>query len=293
MSDQSHHSRRKAAALVSVVAILLIVAAFAGVFLSVHTAQVSTEETGIHRLRAQAAALAAAHLTLWQLNNDSDLQDALARVVYEGDTSFGADPLFTVAGDLAGATFGVDVWPGAETVRLRSRGISGGVYYDRWSQMPMGFGKKFGNDAIESANLSNVAGKQIATQVTLVEDGTVVNISAYVAGAPARLLRYAIYSDSGGEPDSLIVESDVASMGSLSLHWRTIDTTPTSLTAGTYWLALALEKSSMSCVQSPAGEGQLRYKNNNAVNNGFLASWGSSDFSTDRQISIYGTYTTD
>ena len=130
-------TRRKAAALVSAVAILLVVAAFAGVFLSTHAAQLSTEEAGIHRLRAQAATMAATQLTLWELSNDSDLQEAMARVVYEDDTSFAADPLFLFQGDLAGATFSVDVWPGAETVRLRSRGVSGDMYFERWAHTPM------------------------------------------------------------------------------------------------------------------------------------------------------------
>jgi hypothetical protein len=128
---------RKGAALVSAVAILLVVAAFAGIFLSAHAAQLSTEEAGIHRLRAQAAAMAATQLTLWELSNESDLQEDLARVVYEGDTSFEADPLFLFQGDLAGATFSVAVWPGAETVRLRSRGVSGDVYFERWAHAPM------------------------------------------------------------------------------------------------------------------------------------------------------------
>lgn len=131
--------RQRGAALVSMVVILVVVAGFAAFFLSVHGAQVSIEEAGIHRLRAEAAAMAATHLTLWTLDNDSKLKDAMARVVREGDTSFEADPLFTVQGDLAGATFSVDVWPGADTVRLKSRGVSGGVYYDRWAQMPIGF----------------------------------------------------------------------------------------------------------------------------------------------------------
>ncbi len=130
-------TRRKAAALVSAVAILLVVAAFAGLFLSTHAAQLSTEEAGIHRLRAQAATMAATQLTLWELSNDSDLQEDMARVVYEGDTSFAADPLFLFQGDLAGATFSVAVWPGAETVRLRSRGTSGGAYFERWAHTPM------------------------------------------------------------------------------------------------------------------------------------------------------------
>jgi hypothetical protein len=132
----SQHQRR-AAALISAVAILVVVAVFAAVFLSVHSVQLATEENSIHRLRAEAATLAATQLTLWKLENDADLQNALARAVYEGDTSFEADPLFKVSGDLAGATFSVDLWPGVDTVRLKASGVSGGVYYDRWAQMPL------------------------------------------------------------------------------------------------------------------------------------------------------------
>lgn len=137
VTTRLNRHQRTAAALVSVIAILVVVMAFAGVFLSVHSAQVSTEETAVHRLRAQAAALSATHLTLWKLSHDADLQGALARVVHEGDTSFEADPLIAVQGDLASATFTASVWPGADTVRLKSTGVSGGVYYDRWAQMPI------------------------------------------------------------------------------------------------------------------------------------------------------------
>jgi hypothetical protein len=276
-----------------VVAILIVVAAFAGVFLSVHSAQLSTEEAGIHRLRAEAAALAATHLTLWELNNDPNLQDAMARVVDEGDTSFEAEPLIEVQGDLAGATFSVDVWPGDDTVRLKSTGVSGGVYYDRWAQMPVTLGLRFGNQNIESSNLSNVADEQIATQVVLPEDGTAMSISAYVKGPASMELRYAIYSDSSGEPGSLIVETTAEPVGSSVFHWHTIDVASTSLTSGTYWLVLAFESAAMVCVQSDPGAGQLRRKDYDAVGNGFLASWGTSDVSNTTQISIYATYTRD
>lgn len=285
--------RRRAAALVSMVAILVVVAAFAAVFLSAHAAKVASEETGIHRLRAQAAAISATHLTLWELSNDSDLQDAIARVVYEGDTSFGADPLITVTGDLAGATFSVDVWPGDDTVRLKSRGISAGAYYDRWAQMPLTLGLKFGNENIESSDLNNVKETQIATQVSLAENGTVTSISAYVKGTTPKLLRLAIYSDAGGEPGSLIVETVTEAVESNLFHWHTTDISPTSLTAGTYWLALAFEHDTMYCKQSGSGAGQLRRKNHDAVGSGFLSSWGTSDDSSTQRISIYGTYTRD
>jgi hypothetical protein len=120
-----------------VVAILVVVAGFAGFFMSVHSAQISTEAAGIHRLRAQAAAMSAAQVTLWKISNDVKLQEALARVVHEGDTSFGTTPLFTVQGDLAGATFSVEVWPGDDTLRLKSTGVSGGTYHTQWAQIPM------------------------------------------------------------------------------------------------------------------------------------------------------------
>jgi len=131
-----HQVHRRAAALVSAVAILLVVAAFAAVFLSVHTAQLSAEQTAIHRLRAEAATMAGTHLALWKVSNEPDLQDAVARVVYEHDTSFEADPLFRFQGDLAGATFTVDLWPGADAVRLKATGVAGGAYFERWAHMP-------------------------------------------------------------------------------------------------------------------------------------------------------------
>jgi len=119
------------------VVILVIVTAFAALFLSVRTAQLSTEETAIRRLRAEAAALAGIHLTLRQVARNADWQAALARVVHEGDTSFAAEPLFTISGDISGATFTVAAWPGPDTLRLRAEGVCGGVHVERWAQSPL------------------------------------------------------------------------------------------------------------------------------------------------------------
>jgi predicted PurR-regulated permease PerM len=128
---------RRAAALVSAVVILVVVAAFAAVVLSVHNTQITTLAEQTRRLRAQAATAAATHLTLWKLRHDADLQNAVARVVKENDTSFGAPALFTITGNLAGATFSAELWPGPDTVRIRAVGTSGGVYDERWGQMPI------------------------------------------------------------------------------------------------------------------------------------------------------------
>ncbi len=78
------------------------------------------------------------------------------------------------------------------------------------------------------------------TQVTLAKDGTLNSITAYIENRHGKV-RYAIYSDSGGEPGSLIVETDVQT-SEWQDDWKTISVPPTPLTAGTYWLALSFEK---------------------------------------------------
>jgi len=149
----------------------------------------------------------------------------------------------------------------------------------------------FGNENIEAEELTG-ADTQFATQVTLPEDGTVTSISAYVKGQnSAKKLCYALYTDSSGEPGALIVESAAEAIELTSYHWHPISITPTELSAGTYWLALAFEFKSMYVTQSAEGSGQTRHKGYDAVANGFLASWGTSDVSNTRRLSIYATYT--
>lgn len=130
-------SQRRAAALISAIAILLIMAAFAAMFLDVHSTHVSSTELAVHRLRAEAAALAATQLTLWSVQRDPNLQSALARVIQQGDTSFDTTPLIRVDGNLTGVAFRVELWPGPDTARVRAVGTSGSVEFERWTQMPI------------------------------------------------------------------------------------------------------------------------------------------------------------
>jgi hypothetical protein len=283
---------RRAAALISAIALLVAVGVLAACLLSVHATQVSTEEGGIQHLRASAAAMAATHLTLWTLSNEAAYQDAMARVVFEGDTSFETTPLFQITGDLAGATFNVDVWPGADTVRLKARGIAGGYYLDRWTQMPITLNAdlRFGYDEILPNQQNNVRDKQIATQALLAQDATVTSISAYIKGPQPMRLRFAIYADAGGEPGALIAETAPDAVGSNTYHWHTIATPATFLSAGTYWLALSFENNGMF-YRYAVGGGQTRVIDNDAVDNGFVNPWGASSTSNTRQVSIFGTYT--
>jgi len=149
----------------------------------------------------------------------------------------------------------------------------------------------FGNENVEAEELTG-ADTQYATQTVLPKDGTVTSISAYVTGTSTpKKLCYALYTDSSGEPGTLIIESVAEAIGTTTYHWHEISITPTELSAGTYWLALAFEFRSMNVTQSAEGLGQTRHRSNDAVANGFLASWGTSDVSNTRRLSIYATYT--
>ncbi len=145
----------------------------------------------------------------------------------------------------------------------------------------------FGFDTIFDQTQNGVRRKQIATQVSLLEDGTITSISAHVGGSN-KVVRYAIYSDVAGEPGALLAESaDVIS--DFSMSWLSIDVPATALTAGTYWLALSFDHNAHTYTYQTGGE--TRYLNHRATGNGYTANWGSSNASFSRTISIFGTYT--
>ncbi len=153
--------------------------------------------------------------------------------------------------------------------------------------LPNGAGTvTFGYPTIFASQQNNVEERQIAIQVTLSEPGTVQSITAYVKGVPTKKLRYAIYTDSSGEPGTLLAETAAEPVGSNSYHWHTISIPATSLNPGTYWLALAFEHRNVYYTYDASG-GQTRYNDNDAVGNGFLANWGSSTTSNTRRVSIY------
>ena len=145
----------------------------------------------------------------------------------------------------------------------------------------------FGFDTAFATPVSGVRRIQIATQVTLPQDGTVESITAYVYRTFD--VRYSVYDDAGGEPGNLIVESGTASPPASGPDWLTLSVTPTALTAGTYWLALAFVHNQQRYYQESGGE--TRYRNADAVTDGYLSTWGVSDNSFTIKVSIYATYT--
>jgi fibro-slime domain-containing protein len=150
---------------------------------------------------------------------------------------------------------------------------------------------KIGTDTIQTTPKSNVGNKQIATRVTMPEIGTLLSITAYV-GDQDEDVRYAIYADAGSDPGALIAET-LAAECSDDMGWLTLHVPDTPLVAaGVYWLAVALEDSDQAIQVATTG-GVTRYRSNNAVDNGFLSTWGTSSSSTTETISIYGIYTTE
>lgn len=130
---------------------------------------------------------------------------------------------------------------------------------------------------------------QVATQVTLPEDCTLLGLTAYVGGTQGDM-RYAIYSDNAGQPGTLLAESE-KEQSSDPMQWVAIEMPGTALTAGTYWLALSLDDVGQSFGFEPTG-GTTYYAPRDAADIGFSSSWSGTEATTSERISIFGTYET-
>jgi hypothetical protein len=147
----------------------------------------------------------------------------------------------------------------------------------------------FGYETQSAETTSGLNGVQVGTRVSLAEDGTLNSITAYIdPGGGGKDYRFAIYTDNAGEPGNLIVQSAVDNQSGIG--WKTINVTPTPLTAGTYWLALSFSFSGQAYYHTDTG-GNTRHKLHNAVDNGFISVWPGETTPYPYQVSIYGTYT--
>lgn len=143
----------------------------------------------------------------------------------------------------------------------------------------------FGYDTAYASSQSNVDKKQIATRATLASATTIRSITAYASSTKDKEIRFAIYSDSSGEPGNLLVESASTTVFKDSpAGWYTVRVPDTVLPAGTYWLAMGLDKEVSYYYTSASGS--TRY-NNHDTKSGFSPTWGSSTSSLTRTISIY------
>jgi hypothetical protein len=153
---------------------------------------------------------------------------------------------------------------------------------------PAGIPGAFGFFTPFSSGQLGVAGKQIATQVEMLEAGYVTSITARINGPSPKLTRYAIYSDSGGEPANLLAQSYNATIdgNAADYHWRTLYIPSTYLAAGNYWLAMCVEHANIEYSYDGLG-GQTRYNDNDAITSGYGATWGASTATSTRRANIY------
>jgi hypothetical protein len=108
----------------------------------------------------------------------------------------------------------------------------------------------FGDQAIEAATDSNVAGIAEAFQTMSATTGTVRKVTVYVAaGSAATTLVAGVYSDSGGHPGTLLARGSLGSP--VAAAWNDVSVSTTAVTSGTrYWIALL----------SANGSGVLRFR---------------------------------
>jgi Tfp pilus assembly protein PilX len=134
-------------------------------------------------------------------------------------------------------------------------------------------------------------GNQVATQVVITRAGTLTGMTAYVNGPPPKLVRYAVYTDSGGEPGTLLAQTATGAIINNQSYWHTLTLPATTVSAGTYWLALGFEHSNEYYFYDTNSAGKYRVVSNDSITNGFKSSWGTSSTSGVRRISIYANIT--
>ncbi|QDU90389.1 hypothetical protein Pla175_37930 [Pirellulimonas nuda] len=150
--------------------------------------------------------------------------------------------------------------------------------------------RTFGYAEVFSRSNDEVDGQQLATRATLAEKGKVLSISAYVGGVSNAKVRFAIYSEKNGQPDTLLVQTSTGKCSN-SMGWVTLDVPATTLSAGAYWLTFSFddEDQKYQYTDTYTGAGQ-RNVSNNATTKGFKSTWGTSSKSSNGARSIYATY---
>ena len=147
---------------------------------------------------------------------------------------------------------------------------------------------RFGDETVQSTQVSQNKDKVVAARMVLSEDGNVTSITAYIKGAAPKQARFAIYADSGGEPGALIVQSATFNPSNV-WGWKSTTVPSTPLTAGTYWLAVHFEQIAQAWVYG--GTGAIRRKAS-AFSGGPPDPWDASDDTYAGSMSIYASYTT-
>lgn len=133
----------------------------------------------------------------------------------------------------------------------------------------------------------------MGSKFSLSESGTVSSMSAYIDGTPSGNAKLAIYSHDSlnNVPNALLVQT--SSVGVSGIGWLTAPVSPTSLTAGTYWLVVIHDGSSNRLRFNSAAAGSSVIKSMSFAS-ALPSPWGGTTGTTQvgATYSIYATYST-
>ena len=146
----------------------------------------------------------------------------------------------------------------------------------------------FGNNTQYANDNNGFAGTIVATKVTLSEDGYLQSISAYLDIATLGDGYYlGIYSDEKGKPKSLLAASAVGN--ETGEGWKTLTVPETKLSAGTYWLAIALTDNNQLVFYDDTTNETL-YAKASSKHSELTSSWPKKISFDQLKLSIYATY---
>jgi hypothetical protein len=144
----------------------------------------------------------------------------------------------------------------------------------------------FGTTSTTGASAGGgLASYVIATKYTLSQAGTVTQVGIYAVASAH--VKAAIYADSSGTPGSLLVANNAPTAVSAG-QWTTISIGPTTLAAGTYWIAFNEDVNYIRMWKS-AGSNQAAYMSY-AFSNNMPSSWRPNGYQNIDYI-CYATYT--
>ena len=144
----------------------------------------------------------------------------------------------------------------------------------------------FGTTSIAGASSGGgLASYIIATKYTLSQAGTVTQVSIY--SGKSGNVKAAIYADNSGAPGGLLVAKNVPTAVGAG-QWTTISVAPTSLAAGTYWIAFNEDVNYLRVYKSGATR-QAAYMSY-AFSNDMPTSWTPNGYQNLDYI-CYATYT--
>jgi beta-glucanase (GH16 family) len=114
---------------------------------------------------------------------------------------------------------------------------------------PCGSPGSFGNSALGTGGY-NLGGQLDCAQYSLSQAMTVTLLDIFMGAGTAGSGVLGIYSDAGGKPGALLVQSPA---GALAPGWNLFALPPTNLPVGTYWLSASLNGNAVFDYSSAAG----------------------------------------